>query len=106
QFLTPAESGVVGRVVVRMLVAVAAERRLQAEGVARPEAAGPGAALEQRIPKRLRIPGPAEDFEAVLAGVTGAREDRGLARHLRLGEAEEADGFEIDRGEGLQERQG
>src|SRR5690606_4112838 len=98
----PVEAGLEGRVFPGELVAVEAERRLQAKGIARAQAAGPGSGLDERRPQRLRVLGAAEELEAVLAGVAGPRHDGRLAGEVRLGEAEVADRGEVDRGEWLQ----
>src|SRR6185295_9685003 len=69
------------------LVPVEGHGRLQAEGVARPQAGGAGSGLQEAPPEGRRVLRIDVQLEAVLAGVAGARDERRAAVHLALPEA-------------------
>src|SRR5262249_47327061 len=69
----PAETGLARRGRLVDVVAVQAQPRLQAQRVARAEATRFGAGARQRFEDRAGVGRLAEDLEAVLAGVAGAR---------------------------------
>ncbi len=106
QFEPAGEAGLENVDVFRDFVAVEAHARFEAQGVARAKAAGTnaelGACIEQRVPHldggwlvRGNV-----DFEAVFAGVAGARDHRiGNAGDRSPSEPVVLDGGEIGAGE-------
>ena len=92
----PAEPRLQRRVVLVHVVSIQTVSDFQAQRVARAQPAGDHALREQRVPELSRSLGRDEDFEAVLARVSGARDDasadaghRGFAEVV-VGEVEDA----------------
>ena len=69
------------------VIAVQRHFRLETQGVARAEAAGLDAAVDERAEHARTVLRLAVDLEAVFAGVTGARNDRRRAVHDSSGES-------------------
>ena len=79
----PAEAGLPGRRGRFDVVSVQGQRRLQTQGVARRQAAGRAAGLDQRPQQPIAGGSRRHDLEAVLAGVAGAAEEELPPRFLQ-----------------------
>ena len=103
----PGETRFDRRAVRTDVVAVQRVARLEPERVARAEAAGRDAALEDRVPEPHGIVGRAAELAAALARVAGARDEAADAEHLVLAERErlELDPKPLERARALDREQ-
>ena len=99
----PGQAGFDGTNVLVEVVAVEAQARLQAEGIARAEAAHAGVGVLEELLREGDGVGLLErDLEAVLAGVPRAGQPHGLARDGRLGEHPKVQLAQVDVRQGLE----